>query len=145
MPLSDHEQRLLSEMEQRLLADDPRFASTMRGSHGGAPSRKRLAVGILGVAAGLAVMLLALNAGQVIVAVLGFVLMLGGASWALTPVKRPANGDNAPGTSGPQGVVGQDGNVRRPRNRNRERNQGGSFMQKMERRWERRQDGDRDR
>ncbi|HEX5512135.1 MAG TPA: DUF3040 domain-containing protein, partial [Actinomycetales bacterium] len=28
MPLSEHEQRLLSQMEQQLLADDPRFAST---------------------------------------------------------------------------------------------------------------------
>lgn len=133
MPLSDHEQRLLSEMEQRLLADDPRFASTMRGSHGSSRSRKRLAVGGVGVVAGLAVMLAALNAGQPIIAVVGFVIMLAGASWALAPVKT-AN------ANGPQGVVDEDGAVRRPRQNRQGRNSGAGFMNRMEQRWERRQD-----
>ena len=32
MPLSDHEQRLLEQMERALYAEDPKFATTMRGA-----------------------------------------------------------------------------------------------------------------
>ena len=32
MPLSEHEQRLLEQMERQLYADDPKLASTLRGS-----------------------------------------------------------------------------------------------------------------
>ena len=32
MPLSEHEQQLLEQMEQALYAEDPKFASQMQGS-----------------------------------------------------------------------------------------------------------------
>ena len=32
VPLSDHEQRLLEQMERALYAEDPKFATTMRGA-----------------------------------------------------------------------------------------------------------------
>ena len=31
MPLSEHEQRLLEQMERALYAEDPKFASALRG------------------------------------------------------------------------------------------------------------------
>lgn len=32
MPLSEHEQRLLDQIERELYAEDPKFASTVRGA-----------------------------------------------------------------------------------------------------------------
>ena len=33
MPLSEHEQRLLDQIERALIAEDPKFASTVRAGH----------------------------------------------------------------------------------------------------------------
>ena len=50
MPLSEHEKRLLAEMEEALAADDPRLISTFSGK---TPSRSRVVAGfgliILGI------------------------------------------------------------------------------------------------
>ena len=43
MPLSEHEQRLLEQMERALYAEDPKFASSLR-SAGPRPGRRRKAV-----------------------------------------------------------------------------------------------------
>ena len=39
MPLSDHEQRMLDQIESALYAEDPKFASSVRG--GGLAPRRR--------------------------------------------------------------------------------------------------------
>lgn len=128
MPLSDNEQRLLSEMEQRLLDDDPRFASTMRGSSIGIQSKQRLIVGGGVVIAGLLIMLASLYNQLIPVAVVGFVVMLGGASWALSGPRKGA---------GPEGVVTSEGKVKKRRSAPKAAGSPG-FMQRMENRWERR-------
>lgn len=142
MPLSEHEQRLLSEMEQRLLADDPRFASAMRHSTTGGQPKQRLALGVLGVLIGLAGMLVAIYNSMVPFAVIGFVIMLGSAYWAIAMPKRQ---------TGPQGVVSNDGTVQPPASGRRvggssratrrpRRGSGEGFTQRMEQRWERRRE-----
>ncbi len=48
VPLSEHEQRMLDQIESALYAEDPKFASTVRGSRlGMAGSRRRLQAGAL--------------------------------------------------------------------------------------------------
>ena len=47
MPLSEHEQRLLEQMERALYAEDPKFASSLRRSGVRQGSRKRLILGVL--------------------------------------------------------------------------------------------------
>ncbi|HVL89011.1 MAG TPA: DUF3040 domain-containing protein [Actinomycetota bacterium] len=57
MPLSEHEQRILDEIERRLVEEDPKFA---RGVHAKTPhgqSLRRLRRGIMGFAAGLALLI----------------------------------------------------------------------------------------
>lgn len=131
MPLSDNEQRLLEQMERALYAEDPKFASTMRGAarRGSLP---RLAIGLVGLIAGLVVLVLGVASGEVVVGVLGFVLMLAGTVFALSVKRR----------TGPTGVVAGNGTVRRPGpSPGRARgNTKGSFMQRMEQRWDRRRD-----
>ena len=41
MPLSDHEQRMLDQIESALYAEDPKFASSVRGGSLRAPSTRR--------------------------------------------------------------------------------------------------------
>src|SRR5699024_8101285 len=95
VPLSDHEQRLLEQMEQALLADDPKFATTMRGSDLRKRYRRRavLAAGVfvLGI-----VMLMTGAVTQIIaLGVVGFVVMLVSAWYAVTSWRRVPEGDEA--------------------------------------------------
>ena len=56
MPLSEHEQRLLEQMEKALYAEDPKFATSLQ-SRGGAASRSRAALGVLAILGGLGIVL----------------------------------------------------------------------------------------
>src|SRR5690606_17425878 len=47
VPLSEEELRLLEQMERALVADDPKLASTMRGTRMRRRARHHLALGIL--------------------------------------------------------------------------------------------------
>jgi hypothetical protein len=130
VPLSDNEQRLLEQMERALYAEDPKFASTMRGAARRGGSLPRMAIGITGVLAGLVVLVLGVASGNVVIGVLGFLSMLAGTAYALSSRRRPAAG-------GPTGVVTKDGAVRRPGG---SRQKKAGFMQRMEQRWDRRRD-----
>ncbi len=140
MPLSEHEQKLLEQMEQQLLADDPRFATTMRDqrrSRGASP--RRGALGITAIVIGLAIVVLALFFNNLWLGIPAIVLMFGGLVIALT---GGAQGDAA---GGPTGVVGSGGSSR-PSSAasSRRRKQGsGTFMQRLEQRWDRRRDDGR--
>ena len=53
MPLSEHEQRLLDQIERALYAEDPKFVSTVRGGRLRKPTRRRRLQGIAVFALGL--------------------------------------------------------------------------------------------
>ena len=91
MPLSEHEQRLLEQMERALYAEDPKFATSMRSSRGGAGDRRRIVIGVVGLLVGLGLLLAGVAAKLVIVGVLGFLAMLGGI-WLVISALRPAPG-----------------------------------------------------
>ncbi len=132
MPLSDHEEQLLSQMEQQLLQDDPKFASAMRGSSRGPRAGHRMVLGGLGVVAGLGLLVLAVTSQIIWLAIPGFLVMLGGATYAFSRPKAAS--------AGPVGVVAEDGSTR-PRRRGSRQAAAGSgrgFMERLEERWERR-------
>ena len=90
MPLSEHEQRLLDQIERALYAEDPKFASNVRGARLRSPSRRRrlqgIAVFVLGLVllvVGAAVMRLWVANTVPIVSVFGFLLMFTGAVVAI--------------------------------------------------------------
>ena len=110
MPLSEHEQRLLEQMERALYAEDPKFASTLRGSDLRVRYRRRAILASLGFLVGIA-MLLGGVAGKLIpISVLGFVVMLGSAWYAVSAYRRSTTTPAATGTgrhrSRPPGSVG---------------------------------------
>lgn len=87
MPLSDHEQKMLEQMEQALAAEDPRFASQMQGAALRSAVRRHYIVGAVGVLLGIGLVLVGVNT-TIWVGVSGFVVMVLAAVYALTPPRR---------------------------------------------------------
>jgi hypothetical protein len=98
MALSDHEQRLLDQIEQALYAEDPKFAANVRSVRRRRFGRRWLPISILGVIAGLAVVLVGLSAKQIAVGVIGFVLIVASCAYAASMLgrKSQANADGSP-------------------------------------------------
>jgi hypothetical protein len=111
MPLSEHEQRLLDQIERALYAEDPKFASTVRGARLRKPSRRRrlqgIALFVLGVALlVIGVMLPFKPAGIPVVSLLGFLVMFVGALLTLTALRQgDATQDESEGTRPTHGAA----------------------------------------
>jgi hypothetical protein len=133
MPLSDHEQRMLDQIESALYAEDPKFASSVRGGGFRAPTARRRLQGAALFVVGLAMLVsgVAFKATMIgnfpILSVFGFVVMFGGVVFAITGLRLSRKGDrsgSAPGASRPRRAKGG----------------GGSFTDRMEDRFRRRFD-----
>ena len=83
MPLSEHEQRLLDEIEQALYAEDPKFASAVRSARSRPHFRSSMLLSLLGVGLGLVLVLVGLLATIIALSVVGFVLMVAGCALAV--------------------------------------------------------------
>ena len=137
MPLSEHEQRMLDQIESALYAEDPKFASSVRGGTLRAPStRRRLQGGALFVV-GLAMLVsgVAFKATMIgsfpILSVIGFIVMFGGVVFAITGPRVGVAGERPAGGSGPGGAANRQ---------KRAKGGGGSFTSRMEDRFRRRFD-----
>ncbi|MCC3293819.1 DUF3040 domain-containing protein [Arthrobacter sp. zg-Y411] len=84
MALSEHEQRLLDQLEQQLHAEDPKFANSMATSAGRGISTRRIVLGALLAVVGLAVLLLGITEAGIAVGVVGFLVMGAGVYYATT-------------------------------------------------------------
>lgn len=108
MPLSEHEQRMLDEIESALYADDPKFASSVRktGSSGGRrPTVLVVVLGVLGVA--LLVGGLALDfkpGGFPVLSLVGFLVMF--AAGVLAMKSAPVGGSRRTKDTGGAGDKG---------------------------------------
>ncbi|MEU8322741.1 DUF3040 domain-containing protein [Nonomuraea sp. NPDC048881] len=129
MPLSEHEQRLLDQIEQALYAEDPKWANTVRISDPRSHYKRRLIKASIGFALGVVIMMVGVVMSQIPLGVGGFVVMLAACLWGLSSWKRM----NGFGDSPPAQGAGATG--RQPRRANR-----GTFMERMEERWRRRHD-----
>lgn len=132
MPLSEEEQRLLEQMEQALVAEDPKFASALRGSALVARSRRHAIFAVLGFLAGVAGLMIGAIAALTAIAVLGFVLMLASTYMFVTAWRRVQQGGDESAAAG-ESASGKS-STRRSRPR-------GSFVERMEERWRRRREG----
>jgi len=139
VPLSEHEQHLLEQMEQALYAEDPKFASQMQGSAARARLRRRILVGAVGVIAGLALVFVGVSSAVPWWGALGFALMVGGVAFAITPARTPKA---TLGAVAPDGTVRQHAPVGRE-GKSRQTGKGAksnkaSLMRRLEERWDRR-------
>jgi hypothetical protein len=141
--LSEEELRLLEQMERALVEEDPKLASTLRGTSFQRAARRRMILGgvILLVGIGLLIVAVLLDLSallQTVVGVLGFVVMLGGAILALTSARTPGHQPTPKvRASGKTGFGVVDGG--RPQRPSRQRS-GSPFMERMEERWRRRRE-----
>ncbi|MDO9486333.1 MAG: DUF3040 domain-containing protein [Actinomycetota bacterium] len=92
MPLSEHEQRLLEQMERALYAEDPKFATSLRSSSMARASRGRAALGVLIVFAGIGCLVTSMAMQATPLGILGFAVMLIGAVLVYTAFLRPRAG-----------------------------------------------------
>ena len=98
MPLSDHEQRMLDQIESALYAEDPKFASSVRGGGLRAPTARRRLQGAALFLLGLAMLVsgVAFKATMIgtfpVLSVLGFVVMFGGVVYAVTGPRLAGRG-----------------------------------------------------
>ena len=77
MPLSDHEKRMLQEMEAALLTEDPRLFSALSGE-ARPPRRKRTLIGAALILSGVITLFAGLVAKTTPIGVLGFLIALTG-------------------------------------------------------------------
>lgn len=126
MPLSEQEQRLLEEMERSLYQNDADFVTTT-GQRRGRPNYTVLVIGALLGLLGIATLIVGVVVRQPIVGILGFAIMFAGVLLAVAPPRRltaPAKPDSGPASRGHRPHANSD-----------------SFMDRLNERWDRRQEG----
>src|ERR1700722_20181195 len=105
MPLSDHEQRMLDQIESALYAEDPKFASSFRGGGLRSPTARRRLQGAGLFVLGLAMLVsgVAFKATMIgtfpALSGLGFIVMFGGVVFDITGPRLAGRGGR-PGASG---------------------------------------------
>jgi DUF3040 family protein len=160
VPLSEEELRLLEQMEQALAQEDPKFVSTLRGSTLERVARMRTVTAAVIFVLGVVMLMGGAVAQMTWLGILGFVVMVGSATIGLASWR----GRHAPAAQPPRSEdqlfdfddhphrfdVIEGGRSSRPRRLRRpgggkpaRRPSGkapkqGTFMQRMEQRWERR-------
>lgn len=121
MPLSEHEQRLLEQLEQQLHAEDPKFASVLSTAPSRSLSTRNIVIGVLVMIAGLLVLLSGVVTQLILLGILGFVIMGGGVYVA---VSKPKFGGAAKSSSKPGSKAGSK--------------EKSGFMNGLEEKWEER-------
>ncbi|NLU74560.1 DUF3040 domain-containing protein [Streptomyces sp. HNM0575] len=139
MPLSEHEQRMLEQMERALYAEDPKFATALEGSELRRYTRRRVYQAVAGFLVGITLLMAGMVAKQIWISVVGFLVMLGCAVLAVTGWRKaPKKGEQQQGQGSGQQSGGGSGSAptrRQPRSRSRR-----SMMNRIEERWQRRRD-----
>lgn len=149
MPLSEEELRLLEQMERALVAEDPKFASTLRGTALRRAARRRsyIAAGLFLV--GVAVLMTGAVMRLTVVGIAGFVVMLVCAYVALASWRgqNHATSPETPGqVAGEQNGIGlsviEGGKARKrsPRKQPRPQRPHQSLTERFEERWRRRRE-----
>jgi len=141
VPLSEHEQRQLEQIEQALYRDDRRLGRLVRSSDPNVHYRRRLIQAIVGFVIGAGL----LAAGVVLtytwhvgLIAAGFVFMLLSAVWAISSWRHMAQ--IRLGVADPDGKIRS---VKRPRKgKKRPKQSQTGMMERLDERWRRRQDGE---
>jgi Protein of unknown function (DUF3040) len=127
VPLSEHEQRQLEQIEQALYADYPRFANAVRKRDPRVHYKRRVIQAAFGFLIGVGLLLAGVITTYVLIGVAGFVVMLAASMWALTSYRHMT------------GVTTGRGPAKERRNKAAST----GLMDRLEERWRRRQERDR--
>jgi hypothetical protein len=147
VPLSEEELRLLEQMERALVEEDPKFASTLRGTSLRSMARRRAILAGVCFVIGIAVMMTGVVANLIPVGIVGFLVMLASATMGLTALR----GQRAAPAGTEEEAAAEEqreerrftviqGGGRGRKQRRTPRQPRGSFMERMEERWRRRRE-----
>jgi hypothetical protein len=100
MPLSEHEKRLLAQMEEALAVDDPRLVSALSGPS--KVSRNRVFIAIALLLTGLATLFAGLVAQITIIGVVGFMIALAGLVLFFRAITTPGALISTPSSGNPK-------------------------------------------
>jgi hypothetical protein len=135
VPLSEHEQRQLEQIEQALYREDRRLGRLVRSSDPRVHYKRRLVQAASGFAVGAGMVAAGVVLPLVLLAVGGFVLVLLSGIWALNSWRHMA--------TAALGVPARGAAKRRGgRKKNRGKAGRGAMMERLDERWRRRQEGD---
>jgi hypothetical protein len=145
VPLSEEELRLLEQMERALVEEDPKFASTLRGTSLRRSARRRAILAGAVFLVGVTILMAGAITQMPPIGIAGFVVMLGSATVALSAIRgqqaasAPADPRTAMHPSRGFTVI-EGGRTSRLRRQRRTSAGHGSFMERMEERWRRRRE-----
>src|ERR1700733_12067663 len=137
VPLSEHEQRQLEQIEQALYREDRRLARLVRSSDPRVHYKRRVAEALVGLALGAAMVAAGLVFAVIGLAVAGFVVILLCGVWALNSWRQMST----VALVAASGKTGGQPGKRRSRRSRRGRSANGSFSERIDERWRRRQEG----
>jgi hypothetical protein len=132
-------------MERALVEEDPKFASTLRGTSLRRSARRRAILAGVVFLGGVTILMTGAITQLPLIGIAGFVVMLASATVALTAIRgqqaasAPADPRTAMHPSRGFTVI-DGGRTSRPRRQRRTSAGHGSFMERMEERWRRRRE-----
>ena len=141
VPLSEHEQRQLEQIEQALYREDPKFGRLVRSSDPRVHYKRKLVQALVGVVVGAGLLAAGVVTHRVYLEAAGAAIMALSLVWAMVSWRRhvarvrpakPARTKAKKAKGQPQSSPARSGQTRRAR-----------MMERMEERWRRRQEGDR--
>jgi hypothetical protein len=135
VPLSDHEQRQLEQIEQALYRENRRLGRLVRSSDPRVFYKRRVVQAASGFAMGAGMVAAGVVLPLIVLAIGGFVVMLLCGVWALNSWRHMAGAVLGVAGRGPAG---------KPRGgrKNRGKQGRGAMMERLDERWRRRQEGD---
>jgi len=136
VPLSEHEQRQLEQIEQALYREDRRLGRLVRSSDPRVHYKRRVVEAASGFAMGAGMVAAGVVLPLVWLAVGGFVVMLLCGVWALNSWRHMAGA-----VLGVTAGGGSAGKRRGSRKKNRGKAGRGAMMERLDERWRRRQEG----
>jgi len=133
VPLSEHEQRQLEQIEQALYAEHPRFVKAVRSADPRVHYKRRVVYAVVVFAVGVVLLPVGISTSFIAISVVGFVIMLASCYWAAISYRR-MNG-MATGR-----IQLKDRRAGR-REKGGGRRSGTGIGERLEERWRRRQEG----
>jgi len=136
VPLSEHEQRQLEQIEQALYREDPKFMRLVRSSDPRVHYKRKLVQALFGIVAGAGALVAGVVTHREYLEAVGGALVLLSLTWALVSWRRH--------TAKVRPAPAKETQQRRPAAPARRRqNWRARMMERLEERWRRRQEGDR--
>ena len=135
MPLSEHEQRQLEQIEQALYREDPKFGRLVRSSDPRVHYKRKLVQALIGILIGAGALAAGVVTRRVYLEAVGAAIVMLSLVWAIVSWRRHAARVRPAPVEASQTRAVSPGSPR-PGWRAR-------LMERMEERWRRRQEGDR--